>query len=147
MSGEATAIAQFLAGRDVECPRCGYNLRDQTSDRCPECAHALTLSIQAQRPVPLGWYVALWSGAVCLFYVPFAGFLIALIASGGLDVFLYWDWRLGWPTVVGPVLAVALALVSRTSMSRRAWRIGAVCTWIVVVGLTALWVFATVLMR
>jgi len=34
----------YLAGRDVPCPKCGYNRRDSDQATCPECAHALTLA-------------------------------------------------------------------------------------------------------
>lgn len=30
-------LREFLAGRDVLCPVCSSNLRDHTTDRCPEC--------------------------------------------------------------------------------------------------------------
>src|SRR5688572_24753805 len=33
----AGLLRAFLAGRDVSCPNCEYNLRDLAGDRCPEC--------------------------------------------------------------------------------------------------------------
>ena len=38
-------LAAFLADRDVQCPRCGYNLRGITSGRCPECGDPLELRV------------------------------------------------------------------------------------------------------
>ncbi len=43
-------LRQFLAGRDVPCPGCGYNLRDLVVPRCPECAAPLTLSVNQAEP-------------------------------------------------------------------------------------------------
>jgi uncharacterized membrane protein YdjX (TVP38/TMEM64 family) len=37
------ALGAALRGRDVPCPGCGYNLRDLTGDRCPECGIELTV--------------------------------------------------------------------------------------------------------
>lgn len=36
-AGDGTAVVAFLRGRDVACPSCGYNLRDQRGALCPEC--------------------------------------------------------------------------------------------------------------
>jgi DNA-directed RNA polymerase subunit RPC12/RpoP len=33
----------FLRDREIDCPRCGYSLRDSTSHICPECGGAFTL--------------------------------------------------------------------------------------------------------
>ena len=40
----------FVRGRDVLCPGCAYNLRDLTSDRCPECGQELELSLRLAEP-------------------------------------------------------------------------------------------------
>ena len=38
-------LLQFLEGRRVPCPRCGYDLRDLTRPVCPECGEELTLTV------------------------------------------------------------------------------------------------------
>src|SRR5262245_60284030 len=38
-------LIRYLADRDVSCPGCGYNLRDLTRDRCPECDQELALRV------------------------------------------------------------------------------------------------------
>jgi hypothetical protein len=43
----AELLTRFLAGRDVPCPVCRYNLRDLTGTRCPECGLELRLAIGA----------------------------------------------------------------------------------------------------
>lgn len=35
-------VREFLAHRDVPCPKCRYNLRDSTTAKCPECAYPLS---------------------------------------------------------------------------------------------------------
>jgi len=43
-------LATYLAGRDVPCPQCGYNLRDLPGDRCPECGDGLALRLGLAEP-------------------------------------------------------------------------------------------------
>jgi len=38
-------LIRYLADRDVSCPACGYNLRDLTRARCPECDQELALRV------------------------------------------------------------------------------------------------------
>lgn len=47
---DATLLQMFLAGRDTECPRCHYNLRDLNGSRCPECGHELVLRVGLIEP-------------------------------------------------------------------------------------------------
>lgn len=44
-------IALYLQGRDVPCPACGYNRRDDTAPPCPECGHHLRLQPVARNPL------------------------------------------------------------------------------------------------
>ena len=50
-------LLAFVRSRDVECPRCGYNLRALTQPRCPECREALSLQVGVAK-VRIGWFVA-----------------------------------------------------------------------------------------
>ena len=43
-------LSRYLADRDVACPRCDYNLRDLTGDRCPECGDHLVIRINTVEP-------------------------------------------------------------------------------------------------
>ena len=47
---EGELLRRFLGGREVACPGCGYNLRDLTGDRCPECGQAIVLQLQLAEP-------------------------------------------------------------------------------------------------
>jgi hypothetical protein len=49
-------VVAFLAGRSAPCPRCGYDLRDIQSPRCPECGEPLVLRIGSPR-ARFGWLV------------------------------------------------------------------------------------------
>jgi hypothetical protein len=51
-----TMLLTFLRGRDVPCPVCGYNLRDLTTARCPECGDELQLQVGAVERAQ-GWYI------------------------------------------------------------------------------------------
>ena len=50
MPTDADFLRQYLAGRDVPCPMCEYNLRDLLGDRCPECGDQLTLAVNPVEP-------------------------------------------------------------------------------------------------
>ncbi len=85
MAADTDFLKQFLAGRDLACPRCDYNLRDLEGDRCPECGDQLKLAIN---PVQR-------KQAACL-----TGLMI-LAAGAGLNGLLtmYWVaviWRERW---------------------------------------------------
>lgn len=47
---DAADLRAFLADRDVECPRCRYNLRGLTTSICPECRTWISLGLQAREP-------------------------------------------------------------------------------------------------
>jgi hypothetical protein len=63
---EPSLLRIYLAGRDVACPQCGYNLRELRGTRCPECGEELTLRVQPVEPrqaAPLAGLVILSAGA------------------------------------------------------------------------------------
>jgi hypothetical protein len=53
---EGAIVLEWVRGRDVECPLCGYNLRDLSEPRCPECRKALTLAVSL-REMRIGWFL------------------------------------------------------------------------------------------
>ena len=87
-------LEQFLSERDVNCPACGYNLRQLKSDRCPECGDPLELSLRLveQRQFSLiaglvGLSAGFGLGFLLLIY---AGIVIFIIErGGGLDEFIW----------------------------------------------------------
>ena len=46
----AQFLCEWLRNRDVACPRCAYNLRNLTSDRCPECGERIELQVGLVEP-------------------------------------------------------------------------------------------------
>ena len=48
--GDAELLGRFLRDRDVDCPRCGYNLRNLQGGRCPECGDELVLRVNLAEP-------------------------------------------------------------------------------------------------
>lgn len=53
-------IALYLQGRDVLCPACNYNRRDDTTPACPECGHHLRLQPVARNPLELHPTACYW---------------------------------------------------------------------------------------
>lgn len=78
-------LLDFVRGRDIECPLCGYNLRDLTKTTCPECEQTLQLRVGVQRLTLLPFLMAIAPG---IFAGPCAVFLTVMlsvnfIANGG----------------------------------------------------------------
>jgi len=126
-TAESEFLRQFLRGRDIDCPGCGYNLRDLTGERCPECGQDIVLHLQLAEPRQ----------------APLLTGLIGLSAGVGLNGLLviyyvivrFWmrfgtpDPRFMWTILVG--LAVhAVALAAWLRMWRRIRRIAAAPRWL-----------------
>ena len=93
MVDEVAHLLAFLRGRDAVCPLCGYNLRDLTEPRCPECRQDLALTVGVPR-LRFGWLIvtivpSMFSGIA-------AGFL--LIPIIGMLLFSQGE-RAPWPVV------------------------------------------------
>ena len=83
MSERATddeLLRQYLAGRNVPCPKCGYDLRDLSGTKCPECGRPLRLGIEQGPPPITAWVVG----------------LVAPAATAGLNgIVIAAEWRWG----------------------------------------------------
>lgn len=96
MSNETAAdirVVEYLQGRSDSCPACQYDLRDLTTDVCPECGTELTLELALVDPAPAAWIVGLASLSATL-SIPgllIGIYLLALISfrSGPLGI----DWE------------------------------------------------------
>src|SRR5262245_45421734 len=70
------AVLAFVRERDIPCPLCGYNLRNLTEARCPECGKELELRVGLVKTF-LGAWIATF--AAC---APLGGLgLIALLIT------------------------------------------------------------------
>ncbi len=79
LNDDAAAVRQLLANRDIECPRCGYNLRAIITGRCPECGLEITLkSFHKRRHKPLPVHLRV---AMVLFALATGALLLALADS------------------------------------------------------------------
>jgi len=79
----------FLAGRDVACPRCGYNLRDGRGEACPECGLLLVLELAGRRA---------WSAPAVFAFLAFGWALTAGVLNTTRNV------RALYQMAMGPVL-------------------------------------------
>lgn len=50
---EAEILKLYLAGRDVPCPKCRYNLRDGVTGVCPECGAAIRIHVHPVLKLPV----------------------------------------------------------------------------------------------
>lgn len=100
----ADEVVAFLRGRSAPCPRCGYDLRDIGSARCPECGEPLVLKVGSPR-VRFGWLVlamvpGCFSGVAALF----VGIPVAMRVAGFMPA-----GELPWPVVAADVFGFASA--------------------------------------
>jgi hypothetical protein len=116
-----TEVLAFLRGRSVPCPRCGYDLRDIGTAKCPECGEPLVLKVGSPR-VRFGWLVlamapGCFSGVAALFVmVPISMTLGRRLPPGH---------GAPWPVMVGDAFgflsAASVALMYRHRHRIMAW--------------------------
>ncbi len=129
-----SVLVSFLAGRDVGCPGCGYNLRDGVGDRCPECGDELSLRLGLTEPrqgTLIAGLVGLSAGAglsgLLLIYI---GLQTLLVRNMGP-----FAWRFVFVTgaglvVEGAAVAAWLAGWRRIRRGRRSVRaVLMICCW------------------
>ncbi len=49
------SLIDFVATRDLPCPRCDYNLRGISQPQCPECGEKLELGVYFDEPYNPAW--------------------------------------------------------------------------------------------
>lgn len=120
---DAEVIA-FLAGRSAPCPRCGYDLRDIKTAKCPECGEPLVLKIGSPR-ARFGWLlVAMAPGC----FSGVAAFFVLLPISIGLFRRYYYGVAVGlpWPIIAadafGFLSAVSVIVMYRHSQRFMSWK-------------------------
>lgn len=91
-SDQAILVA-YLKDRDVACPECDYNLRDQTSNLCPECGRQIQLAIASNDSSLTAWIML--------------AFGVFTTAGCGLLFIIYFGVN-GYYPPVGPEVSAAL---------------------------------------
>lgn len=99
-------LIEFLRGRDVACPVCGYNLRGIQDSRCPECAEQLTIGVHRADLDLYSWYIGLiplsgglfWSVLSLILRVTvlldeFAWAYLGVTVAFGISAFGWVRWR------------------------------------------------------
>jgi hypothetical protein len=133
---EGRLLHQFLADADRPCPSCGYNLRNLTADRCPECGQELRLQIGLMEPRTGGYIASLMAcsagmGASCImmpffmrsFDAPYPGlaestllveFALALLFLGLILIYRRWFRRqaVEWQRTVAVCLWLLMLTLS-----------------------------------
>lgn len=96
-------LRRFTRGRNVPCPACGYNLREQASPMCPECGRALRLCVGAVAP-RLGALLAAMMPLIAL-----GGIASLILVALTIRVLVTRLWLRGVPPTMCLVLAVGVA--------------------------------------
>jgi hypothetical protein len=133
-------MSVYLAGRDVPCPGCGYNLRDLRGSRCPECGDALVLSVGLAEPkqaAGITGLIGLAAGAGLsglllvyalirhfLFGDSFSGedrFVLITVCGFVVEAAAVWIWLVTWRRIrrlgKGPKLLLVLACWALTFLN------------------------------
>lgn len=129
---ELEMLRHFVAGRDVPCPGCGYNVRDLQHELCPECGQRLVLSVRLGEPRQAGLIAGLVGlsagaglGGLLLIYAAIVTFAMNrgnvgldrfilinavgfLLHAGGLSL---WIWRWGRIRRLSPAVRRILVLI------------------------------------
>ncbi len=103
-------LRRYLAGRDVPCPGCGYNLRGLESGVCPECTEPITLRVSLVEPRQGAFIAGLIGLAVGI------GFSAAFLLAAALVAALYG----GTPGLLAEVWPLPLHLIFE-SAALAAW--------------------------
>ena len=132
---ETAMLRQFLAGRDVPCPQCEYNLRDLTGTRCPECGEARVLRLQLDEPrqaSALAGLIALAAGAGMNFLLLVYWVLVVTFMRRGGGGDTWWNRFVG--INAGGLVVVGLCLAVWLRAWRKIRRLPTVSRWTLVVG-------------
>lgn len=129
-------VVEFLRGRDVGCPLCGYNLRDLSEPRCPECRKTLTLAVSL-REMRIGWLLVtvapgLFSGiAAGLLLIPIV--IVPLTEGGPPPWFILVLDAFGWLSGIAALILIRrrVAFLRLPAARQRLW---ALLAWAVHVG-------------
>ncbi len=114
MHDDTELVTRFLGGRDLPCPRCGFNLRGVRDAVCPECGRRLGLSmllLHEQHAIPR----ADWRAGEARRHLR--------VSAGGLLLLAHSIGVMSFPSVTGLlVAAILLALACACEWVSRWYR-------------------------
>lgn len=130
-------ITLYLSDRDACCPVCRYNLRGNTSDRCPECDWKIALRLSnsraAERLRTLAilscTHVAITGITAIVFLVVFVSMFYDELTGNAMSANVL-SWAL---TVAPPGVSAAFASVALLKLRKRSQRVPTTC--LIAVGL------------
>ena len=134
---DADLLKAYLAERDVACPCCGYNLRNLTSSRCPECGDRLCMRVTPVEP-RMAAYITLLAACCAGFGGSTLFGLLALTAAPAswwakpTAVILIVQWCLS--AVITPIV-LSKRRRFRRAARRLQWLLGIVA-WVVFLALS-----------
>lgn len=139
-------LTRYLADQDVPCPCCRYNLRGLQTDRCPECAEHLTLTVGLTEPRHASYLAAAVSLGAGI------GFNGLILGYAAIDHLQGGGPGLGdiFPLLVG-LVTEGLGLAALVRWRRWFRALGALDRWLLVAGCAAatvvfaVWFFARML--
>ena len=123
-------VLAFVRDRDAPCPGCGYNLRDLSEPRCPECRKDLVLAVGLREP-RFGWFLitvtpGLFSGiAAVLLSIPVT--ILPLIGGGPAPWHVLMTDAFGWLSGLGALVLIRCrqAFLRQPNARQRLWALGA----------------------
>ena len=128
-------LTDFLRDRDTPCPACSYNLRNLTTNRCPECGHAMTLGVRMPERSLKAWAALL---SVCCLA---AG--LGLVAMGAITAMsiehgiaysirqVFWGQPMAGLGVMASLVALPMT-AGVLAMRRRFVRMRLATQWVIV---------------
>lgn len=99
-------LTQYLAHHDAPCPRCRYNLRNLTTNQCPECGLELALQVKGTQPILKWWLTTLLANTLPLGFHAFVSIGIMIDQSSG---FSRWENWMLIPLTITPLTIIIIA--------------------------------------
>ena len=114
-SAESKFLLEYLRDRDVNCPLCGYNLRNLTSPRCPECGQIVKITVALAEPYLKAWILLM--ATTCAGSGIGVLLMMLAISKGNIEKDLFEVCITSWGMI--PMAALSLALRRRFLRARK----------------------------
>jgi hypothetical protein len=112
---EEDLLLAYLKDRDAACPLCGYNVRNLTIPRCPECGRELRLHVGLADPFLAAWILSMTAVALAagagLFFTPF-------VIAYGWPEDEPWSFNLAIGVCIAAIPVMLITVVARRGFMR-----------------------------